>query len=658
MKRQLTLVVAMICTSLQSAGAYGAPDQVRLSGRHKPLIEREGLTFRDLNGDDALSPYEDWRLPAADRARDLVSRMTLDEKLGSLLHGTLQNQANPAGVEYDMDAARVAIRDRHVSSFISRLVTSPTAMAAQSNAIQELAEQTRLGVPLTLSSDPRNHFKYVPGASEVGGGFSKWPEALGFAAIGDAGLVRRFADIARQEYRAVGLHVTLSPQADLATEPRWPRQIGTFGSDANVVRRLTAAYVEGFQGGPDGIAPNGVFSVIKHFVGYGAQPEGFDAHSYYGRFADLDDEEFANHVSAFADAIAANVGFVMPAYPILRGPTVDGRPVEPVGAGFSSTLINGLLRRDLGFDGVVLSDWSITQDCGQRCMAPTAELPQTAADIATPWGAEHLSPAERFALGIRAGIDQFGGVDDPQPIAEAFAAGLITQEQVDRSVIRIMTGKFALGLFENPYVSVEAADETLGRADFIQSGLDAQRRSQVLLQNKDSLLPITRRSARVYLHGVDPAAARAVGLSVADDPADADFAIIRAETPSELLHPHFYFGRIAREGRLDFRPGDPSYDALLYASASVPTVFAVFLDRPPILTDVQQHARAILANFGASDAALMDVIIGKYRPEGRLPLELPSSMDSVRAQRPGKADDSREPLYPSGAGLHEESYDR
>src|SRR5690606_2041567 len=187
-----------------------------------------------------------------------------------------------------LDAVEQAVAGRHVTSFISRLTAAPAILAEQNNAVQELAEQLRLGIPVTISTDPRNHFQYVLGASEVGGGFSQWPEPLGFAALGEPAVVREFADIARREYRAVGIHMTLSPQADLATEPRWGRQLGTFGSDAELTSRLAAAYVEGFQGDRDNAGHGGVLAVVKHFAGYGAQPEGFDAHNYYGRFADLD----------------------------------------------------------------------------------------------------------------------------------------------------------------------------------------------------------------------------------------------------------------------------------------------------------------------------------------------------------------------------------
>ncbi len=637
-----------------SASAAGTVQQLDIGSRHKLVIQSAGLSFRDLDGDGQLSAFEDWRLPARDRARDIVARMTLPEKLGTLLHGSLPGPGgrfNPDDDGYGLDLVGTAINQRHVTSFISRLSTGPERMAEQNNAVQELAEQSRLGIPVTISSDPRNHFQYVLGASEVGGGFSQWPESLGLAALGDAEVVHRFGDIARQEYRAVGLHMTLSPQVDLATEPRWARQLGTFGSDAALNSRMGAAYVSGFQGGADGVQRDGVLAVVKHFAGYGAQPDGFDAHNYYGRYADLTGAELEHHITAFDGALAAHVGGVMPAYPILRGAELDGQMLEPVGAGFSSVLLDRVLRKRLGYQGIVLSDWAITQDCDEPCRAPTAENPQTPAHIATSWGVDHMSKTERFALGLKAGIDQFGGVDDPAPIAEAVQRGLIAPERIDQAVMRIMESKFQLGLFDNPYVDPAAVAEALGNPAFAAQALSVQRRAQLLLQNEGGLLPMAAQRKRVFLFGVDADAARRAGLTVVDTPAEADFAIVRSEAPGETLHPHHFFGSRYKEGRLDFRAGDPAYDALVAASSKVPTVFAIFLDRPAILTNIRDKAGVILANFGASDDAVIDVVLGHAKAEGRLPFELPSSMAAVEAQRSATPDDSADPLYPRGAGI-------
>ena len=226
------------------------------------------------------------------------------------------------GTQYDTAANRAMIDGANVTSMITRLGGDAASLAAENNALQEVAERTRLGIPVTISTDPRHHFQYVVGASVQTGQFSQWPEALGLAAMRDTAGMRRFGDIARQEYRAVGIHMALSPQADLATEPRWSRINGTFGEDADLARSLTRAYVAGFQHGSGGIDTAGVLTVVKHWAGYGAAKEGYDSHSYYGRFATFPGQNLEYHVRPFLGAFEANVAGVMPTYSILEGATL------------------------------------------------------------------------------------------------------------------------------------------------------------------------------------------------------------------------------------------------------------------------------------------------------------------------------------------------
>lgn len=613
----------------------------------------DAAAYRDLNHNGRLDPYENARLSAQVRAEDLLSRMTVAEKVGAMLHGTLPTTGDPLGhgsTSYDLIKAGALINTNAVNSFITRLSLPPEELARQNNAVQKLAERSRLGIPVTISTDPRNHFQVVLGASTMGGGFSLWPETLGFAAVGDPALVARFGDIARQEYRAVGIHVALSPQADLATEPRWPRTTATFGSRSNLVSKLVGAYVAGFQHGADGLKPDGVAVVVKHWVGYGAEPHGFDAHNQYGRIVHLDDEAFRNHVSAFSGAFAAKAEGVMPTYAIVSGPNLDGRPLETVGSGFSKQLLTKLLREEKGFKGLIVSDWAITNDCPTACSAPTADHPQSHDAIGMPWGLEDATKTERFARGVEAGIDQFGGVDDPAPLLAAVHDGRITAARLDVSVRKILLQKFRLGLFDNPFVDPEQAKALVGGPAFQAAADAAQRRAQVVLENKGGLLPVAE-NRKVWLFHVDPDSARAAGLTVVSSPREADFAIVRASTPAETLHPYAFFGSRQNEGRLNFRDGDADYEALKQAASAVPTVFVINMDRPAILTNVRDKARAIVVTFGASDAAVLAVLTGKAQAEGRLPFELPSSMAEVEQQNPAIADDTAHPLYPRGAGL-------
>jgi beta-glucosidase len=663
--RRITLLgIATLCAATPFAAraqnaTRTAPTQPPIVSHSAPVLTLGGLRFRDLNRDGKLDPYEDWRLGPAARARDLVARMTLEEKAGAMMHGTARSGGpmGTAGVgtAYDTAANRALIDGAKVNSMITRLGGDPATLAAQDNALQELAEGTRLGIPLTISTDPRHHFQYVLGASVTSGRFSQWPEALGLAAIGDAALVRRFGDIARQEYRAVGIQMALSPQADLSTEPRWARIPGTFGEDAALAGRMVRAYVEGFQHGANGVDTGSVLTIVKHWVGYGAAKQGLDGHNYYGRFASLSGNNLEYHIRPFLGAFAANVAGVMPTYDILEGATWRGKPIEQVGAGFNEQLLTDLLRGQYGFKGIIVTDWAITNDCNEKCRAgaPAGERPSFA-NVAMPWGVEDLPKRARFVKAVQAGVDQFGGTEDAKMLVDAVRAGELPEARLDESVRRIMTQKFALGLFEHPYVDAEGATRRVGTDAFRAAGLDAQRRALVLLENKGAMLPLRTTgkngALRVYLIGIDSSVARRAGWMVANDPAHADVAIARLAAPFETLHPGFVFGAMQHEGSLAFHAGDKAYDEFVRVSALVPTVATVYLDRPAILTPVRDHARALLGNFGVSDEALIDVLTGKAAPMGRLPFDLPASMESVEAQRSDVAHDLTRPLYPFGFG--------
>lgn len=614
------------------------------------MLNVEGLTFRDLNRNGKLEPYEDWRLTPQIRAADLISRMTLEEKAGTMMHGTAPAIRSPIGMgeRYDLDAAAKLIGERHVSSFITRLNGSGSAIAEQNNRLQALAEQTRLGVPVTISTDPRNHFHHIVGAGVAAGGFSKWPESLGFAAIGDAALMRRFGDIARQEYRAAGIHMALSPQADLATEPRWPRISGTFGEDAELASRMVRAYVAGFQGGESGLTADSVIAVVKHWVGYGAAKDGWDSHSFYGRYADFPTGNFAYHLKPFEGAFAAKAAGIMPTYSILQNLTLDGKPLEQLGAGFNKYLLTDLLRGKYRFDGVILSDWAITNDCAAACRGEWK--PGQPPAIGMPWGVDGLTETQRFAKALDAGIDQFGGTERSDRLVEIVRSAQATEARLDQSVRRILIQKFQLGLFENPYVDPDAAGRIVGSKAFQAEADAAQARSLVMLERKNGVLPLAS-GRRAFLRGVDPAMAVAHGLIVVDAPEKADFAIIRTSAPHQLMHPSYFFGRIQNEGDLDFKDGDPDYEAIKRASAKVPTIVVVFLDRPAILTAVRGRASVLIGDFGASDDALLSVLMGKAKAQGRLPFELPSSMEAIGGQAGDKPRDSKNPLYRLGYGL-------
>lgn len=624
------------------AGMPSGSQQI-LATRSVPLINVTGLEFRDLDRDGALDPYEDWRLTTAERAADLLPRLSLAEKAGLMMHGSAPGggPTAPGAGGYDMAAVERMIREQGVLTYITRLGIAPERLAEENNKLQALAEQGRLGIPITISSDPRNHFTSLEGASVDASGFSRWPGPLGLASVGDAALMRQFADTVRREYRAVGIHMALSPQADLATEPRWPRNDGTFGEDSGLAATMVREYVLGMQG--DQLGADSVATVVKHWIGYPASPEGFDGHNYYGRDSILTTAQLADHLQPFVAAFAAGAAGVMPTYSVLKDLEIDGKSIEPVAAGYSAELLTGLLRGQHGFRGLILSDWAITNDCDESCR--TGEPPQTARSIATPWGVEALTKPERFAKGVNAGLDQFGGTTDSLQLVAAVEAGLVAEERLDVSVLRILEQKFTLGLFEQPFVDPAQAAMVVGSAASNAAALSAQHRSLVLLEN-DGVLPM-KPGKRIFLHGVEASVAAGRGFTPVDLE-QAELAVIRVATPFESLHPGFFFGSRHHEGRLDFRAGQPDYE-LIGRASRIPTIVIVHLDRPAILTGIKGKAKALLGDFGASDAALFDVLMG-VAPAGKLPFALPASMEDVIAQSPALSHDLKNPLYPFGFG--------
>jgi beta-glucosidase len=624
------------------------PRQPVVKSMASPILTIAGRQFRDLNRNGTLEPYEDWRLSSTARATDLVSRMTLEEKAGAALHGSAPAIGNPMGMggSYDTTAAVAAILGRHVNSMITRLQLPAAVFAAQNNVLQTIAERGRLGIPLTISTDPRSHFQVVVGASGSSSGFSQWPETLGLGALDEPALTKQFADIVRAEYRAVGIHMALSPQADLGTEPRWSRITGTFGESPARVGAMVTAYTQGMQGSPTGLARTGVATIVKHWVGYGASVDGFDGHNYYGRYSRFDGGRFNDHVTPFLGAIASGVVGVMPTYNIMQGLNVDGTPLEQVGAGFNKQLLAEQLRGKYKFRGMVLSDWAITQDCTDACI--TGQPRQMPQQIAMPWGVESLTKTQRFAKGMNAGIDQFGGVDVPQPFLDAVKDGLLTEARLSESAARVMKVKFDLGLFENPYVDPAQATQIVGSPEKIRAATAAQARALVVLENSRGAQMLPSAGAKLFLHGVDSAVARARGYTVVGSADQADVAILRVSAPFQRLHPTFFFGSFQHEGDLDFKDGDSTLTLIKATAAKVPTIVVVYLDRPAILTAIQPLAKVLIGEFGVSDGALFDALTGKVRPVGRLPFELPRSMDAVRAQKTDVPHDSPSPLYPFG----------
>lgn len=624
-------VLLASCTSVPPGATTRANVQPGLGARTAPIITVDGLRFRDLDRNGALTPYEDWRLSPQQRAADLVGRMTLEEKAGSMVHPALTNAEQ--------------VKRFQLSSVLTRSSSAPATIAAQNNNLQEVAEGTRLGVPMTISSDPRHGMSEVEGASVLAEGFPKWPDALGFAAIGDPRVTRQFAETVAQEYRAVGITMALSPQADVATEPRWSRISGTFGEDFETVAKHSAAYVQGIQGQSRGLARNGVAAVVKHFAGYGAQKDGWDSHNYYGRTSVYPGNMLKRHIAAFRPSFDAGVAGVMPTYSIIEAPGF-----EPVGGGFSKHLLTNILRRQERFGGLVLSDFGITENCTHSCI--TGDTTGEVGEIyGKPWGMETASKEDRFVAAINAGIDQIGGAEDGAPIVSAVRAGRLSMQRIDQAVTRIMVVKFQQGMFENPYVDVAAVSQVVGQPAFQAAALEAQQQSLVLLSNRNGALPVRPAGVRVFLREVDPIAAAQAGFTPVATLEDADLAIMRTAAPWRSEHPGWVMGRSQHEGDLSFAADNPDSRAIQAAARRVPTIVTINLDRAAIVTPLRDTAAALIADFGVSDQALLRAVTGQAAISRRLPFELPSSMAAVRAQREDVPFDSLQPLYPYGFGM-------
>ena len=435
--------------------------------------------------------------------------------------------------------------------------------------------------------------------------------------------VREFGDIARREYRAVGIHVALHPMADLATEPRWARIMHTFGEDGELAARLVAAYIRGFQG--EELGPQSVACMTKHFPGGGPQLDGEDPHFAYGKDQVYPGGMFEYHMRVFEAAFEAGTAQIMPYY----GRPV-GTPFEEVGFGFNRDVVTGLLRERYDFDGVVCTDWGLVTD---------ALLPDGSVFAAKCWGVEELGAEERLVKIVEAGCDQLGGEELPEMLVELVRAGRLAEERINESARRLLRDKFRLGLFDDPYVDPDEAERTCGSPPFRAKGERAQRRSAVVISN-DGVLPL-REGVRVYADGL-------VYEGDAESPGEADVAIVRRNTPFEP-RTNGMIESLFHAGDLDFK--EPELSTLLELARTVPLVLVLHLERPAVIPELVEACAAVVAVFGASDEAVLDVLFGRTRPEGRLPFELPSSMDAVRAQLPDVPGDSPDPLFRLGHGL-------
>ena len=732
-------------------------EQPTLSARAKAILTVDGRQFKDLNANGKLDAYEDWRLSLDERINDLVSQMSDTEKVGMMMIN--DNNAGcggiitPRAVDYinTQKMTRFILRstaaatpdacDGSVVPGRGGFRVTPQQLAAYTNSLQEMAESTRLGIPVVFKDNARNHVETDPrqGIGAGAGAFSQFPKEAGLAAValgeqflkegktttGDMSIFKTFTEVMGQEYNAVGFRATYTYMADLLTEPRWYRAHETFTEDADLNANIMKSLVEGLQGTTikDGTSVNSktrVALTMKHFPGGGPQELGMDPHYSFGKFQQYDGN-FAYHMKPFIAAIDAGVSSIMPYYGApMSGRDANKQPIPVTDAGvtypvtgfaFSKSIVTDLLRTKLGFKGYVNSDTGII-----NTMA---------------WGLEDKTVPQRVAAAINGGTDTLSGFDTNKTIKDLLDQGLITKERVDQAVKSLLKEQFQLGLFENPYVDAGKANAVIGMPDNVAKGLEAQKKSVVLLENQTvtgggKVLPL-KAGAKVYTIGFSKAEVEKHGYTVTDGnytapavrpavPPGMDYAVIRvlvrdvaapyhskspltgdnplflnpltgntwgAEDPCRMFPtvnalcadgdafgPALVFG-----GALPWEIGDISFSGMAVATSR--TMYPTLADIKAIMTEIgdpkkvvlsvyfrsayvmddasrMKEAGAILATFGVTDAAMMEVLSGKFKPQGKLPFALPKTLKAVQEQksdRPGFDETTDGALYKFGHGL-------
>ena len=602
------------------------------SGEVENKIE-DNFLYRDLNKNGKLDIYEDSRQPVESRVEDLLSQMTLEEKAGQMFHPPVMIKPD-ARFRAFMEAMSggVSMEEfislKHISHFNFYGEAAPIDIAIRLNQLQKVAEETRLGIPVTFSTDPLHEVPRGGGIAAFSlDGISKWPSQLGFAATRDTDLIFKFGKIASAEYKAMGFRTGLHPMSDLATEPRWARNFGTFGSNADLSAEMTVAYMKGFQG--DEINEESVHTMVKHFPGGGPQEDGFDSHLKSGENQVYPGNNFDYHLIPFQAAIDNGMKVVMPYYGIPVGQTD-----EDVAMAFNKYILTDLLRDQMNFEGVVCTDWGIIE--GRH------------------WGVGDLSISERYEKSINAGVDQYGGENKPEFVVELVNEGKITEERINASVRRILTNKFELGLFENPFVDEGLVIELVNKKDYIEQGLDAQRKSIVLLSNKDNTLPLTN-NINIFVDGIDEDVASRFG-NIVDNHENADYVILFLNTVFNGQQPSGIDRVLDNMLATMFPNNDLDYNDEINAkiekySKVSKLIIVSDLNRPAILTNANEKSLGLIGTFGVEDKVILETIFGENNPTGKLPFEIPSSMEEVKEQFSDVADDTKNPLFKYGHGL-------
>ena len=654
-RRGLSLLTSVVVAgSVMTAGAVAEEatvyHQPTLNPRVKSIIEADGYQFIDLNGNGSLDVYEDWRLDADTRAADLVSQMTVREKIAQMQHPTYLPRSDGKIAPY----LEKYCSDYGIGMLLIRELNSVQTAAETMNAVQEYAEASRLGVPVLVSMDSVHGLSYVSGATVTG-------HNLALAATRDEELVTRLAEISRDEHIAIGVRMTLSPESDIASEPRWGRVMETFGEDPDLVTQMVRTQIVAFQNGEDGLNPDGIVACIKHFPGAGPQMDGKDTSPIVS-----DEETLQIHLQPYYAAIEVNVGSVMPYYSVPLALDMENSAIG------SKAALQDLLREQMGFEGIIQTDWGMIWAIQEGLGTMTGE---------------EVSDEEAIIIGVtQSRVDGIGGesIRLIDQMEELTAEGKIDEDILTAAATRIVKAKFELGVFENPYCDVDYAVSFVGNEEHTAVNLEAAEKAMTLLKN-DGALPLTQDAGQNILvcgpraddmaslvggwsseqEGLTIAAAIAAYagdsdtvtyiaddvVAIAEAAKDADVVIVSVGEPSYQHDPPWGYDT------LEITSSQQEILKTVKANTNGQIITVVTGGRPYILTWCDENTNAILEAYYPGQQggiAIAETIFGLNNPTGKTPMQFPRDMDSVNEQASDVSFDLENPLYDYGWGL---SYD-
>lgn len=630
----MSSLVSTVAAATIAGGALAAPpDHSNAGGKNSPVVEAHVKSvikigqrnFKDLNNNGKLDRYEDWRLSTKERVADLLPRMSMEEKAGIMQITSLGANA---------DIVNDYVNNRHIRYMIIR--DNPTAeeLAKRANTYQEIAEASPLGIPIVFTSNPRNHINEQNqfGISEASGQFSTWPGTLGLAATQDLSLIRDFAEIARDEWRASGIQKNYGYQIEVATEPRWRRISGTFGEDPTLNAKIARELVLGFQGKE--LSSQSVAQTVKHFPGDGAVLNGLDPHNEEGQWAVYPTKGsfYKYQLPPFQAAIDAGTSSIMSYYNVPNNeksavqlpkklwysPT---QQFEEVAGAYNKKILTDLLRGEMGFKGYVNSDSGVLTN--------------------RDWGVHNLTIEEKFAKAIDAGTSIFSDNNDPSGLISAVNKGLVKEADLDPSVSQLLTEIFNLGLFENPYVDPALAQEIASSAKSQARADEAHLKSITLLRNNKDLLPLTDAKVaqtKLYVEvfaGKD-SAVRTTALKELikkDDPSVTIVSTLEeANAALVMLRPSPFENPVNLDAPVDIKLGTSTginVDRVKEIENKVPTALVINMNNPWVIDEVEPAAAAVIATYNVKGEALLDVLRGRFNPTGKLPITIPANQTAV-----------------------------